>query len=183
MVKTKRQPQPPKRTQAGQFIDRAAAVTQRQVVAQADRVTRLTGRLADTEIGRQAKAARAHSATERKAGRVAVAAGFDAMTDRIVVEMSTGWLFGIPVHAIYPELKGATREQLEAVTIDELGLGLHWEALDVDVSILGIVAEFLGERNLLSAAGRAGGQVRSKTKAAAARANGAKGGRPRKVTT
>jgi hypothetical protein len=59
------------------------------------------------------------------------------------------------------------------------GVGLHWAALDADLSVAGLAAVAFGRRVLLRAAGAAGGSARSAAKADAARRNGAKGGRPR----
>ena len=57
---------------------------------------------------------------------------------------------------------------------------LHWEKLDVDFSVPGLVAGIFGTARWMAArAGRAS----SPAKAAAARANGAKGGRPRKAAS
>jgi len=111
---------------------------------------------------------------------VAVRAHYDADDRRIVVEMSSGIRIAFPVRLI-PELKKATATELADVTVDELGYGLHWEALDVDVSVLGLLAELVGERTMFAMAGRVGGSAKSEAKAAAARANGAQGGRPRKA--
>lgn len=52
-------------------------------------------------------------------------------------------------------------------------------ALDVDVYVPGLVERAFGTRLFAAATGRRGGRRRSKAKAAAAKANGAKGGRPR----
>jgi len=61
-----------------------------------------------------------------------------------------------------------------------LGLGLHWERLDVDASVPGLLAGLFGTRAWLDRqrATRAG-TTRSPARAAATRRNGAKGGRPR----
>jgi hypothetical protein len=53
-------------------------------------------------------------------------------------------------------------------------------SVDVDVYVPGLIERTFGPRLLAAAAGRRGGRRKSKAKAAAARANGAKGGRPRK---
>lgn len=58
------------------------------------------------------------------------------------------------------------------------GYGLHWEELDVDLSLPGLMAGIFGTRTWMA---RRAGQATSAAKAAAARANGAKGGRPRKA--
>jgi hypothetical protein len=52
--------------------------------------------------------------------------------------------------------------------------------LDVDIYVPGLVGVAFGKRLFAAATGRTGGSRTSKAKAAAARANGAKGGRPRK---
>jgi len=57
------------------------------------------------------------------------------------------------------------------------GYGLHREALDVDLSIPGLLAGLFGTKAYMA---RHAGRATSPAKAAAARANGAKGGRPRK---
>lgn len=57
------------------------------------------------------------------------------------------------------------------------GTGLHWEALDLDLSVPELLNGLFGTRAQMA---RLAGQGRSEAKAAAARANGAKGGRPRK---
>ena len=57
------------------------------------------------------------------------------------------------------------------------GTGLHWEALDADLSVPGLLAGLFGTRAFMA---RQAGRATSPAKAAAARANGARGGRPRK---
>ncbi len=57
------------------------------------------------------------------------------------------------------------------------GFGLHWEALDVDLSVPALMAESFGTKTWMRELARRAGSV----KAAAARVNGAKGGRPKKV--
>src|SRR3546814_11474946 len=77
-------------------------------------------------------------------------------------------------------LEGATDDQLAAVEILGQGYGLHWEALDADLSVPGLMAGLLGTKAWMA---RRAGQATSAAKAAAARANGAKGGRPRNSVT
>jgi hypothetical protein len=75
-------------------------------------------------------------------------------------------------------LETATDDQLAAVQILGHGYGLHWPALDTDISIPGLLAGIFGTKAHMA---RLAGGTRSPAKAAAARANGAKGGRPRKA--
>ncbi len=77
---------------------------------------------------------------------------------------------------------------LEDATDDELSevelageTGLHWESKDVDFTIAGLMHGIFGTGAFMEAQ-RRGGQSRSEAKTAASRANGAKGGRPRKST-
>ena len=63
------------------------------------------------------------------------------------------------------------------------GLGLHWPRFDADVYVPGLMAGALGSRTWMARQlGAQGGRASTPAKAAAARANGAKGGRPRKRT-
>jgi hypothetical protein len=56
---------------------------------------------------------------------------------------------------------------------------LTCRSLDVEIAVSSLVAAVLGSRRLCAAFAQRGGTRTSKAKAAAARANGAKGGRPR----
>jgi hypothetical protein len=96
---------------------------------------------------------------------------------RVFVELENGCTFGFPPR-LAQGLEAATDEQLEQVEILGDGYGLHWEALDVDVSVPGLIAEVFGTRSYMA---RRAGRAVSVAKAAAARANGAKGGRPKKA--
>ena len=78
------------------------------------------------------------------------------------------------------ELRGAPDAVIEQVEVGPAGVGLHWEALDTDLSVARLAELVLGRTALLKAAGATGGAVRSKAKTEAARVNGSKGGRPRK---
>ena len=74
-------------------------------------------------------------------------------------------------------LADARDDQLARVELLGAGYGLHWPDLNVDISVAGLLAGIFGTRSYM--AGLAG-RAKSEAKAAAARANGAKGGRPRK---
>ena len=87
----------------------------------------------------------------------------------------------IPRHAI-PGLERQPASVFEAMTLSPAGDALLWPAIDADLYVPGLVERAFGNR-LLAAAGRRGGQRRTKAKMAAARRNGAKGGRPRKPAT
>jgi hypothetical protein len=106
----------------------------------------------------------------------AVAARYDRKLGNIVVDLTNGSAFSFPP-ALAQGLEAATADQLAEVEILGAGYGLHWEGLDVDLSIPGLLAGIFGTKAYMA---RHAGRSRSPAKAAAARANGAKGGRPRK---
>ena len=104
------------------------------------------------------------------------AARYDGRLGRIVVELTNGCTFAFPPR-LAQGLEEATGEQLAEIKILGAGYGLHWEALDADLSIPGLLAGLFGTKAYMA---RQAGQATSPAKAAAARANGAKGGRPRR---
>jgi Protein of unknown function (DUF2442) len=134
-----------------------------------------------SEILAQIPAARARSARDWKAGRRATSARYDRPNGRVVMELSNGYLFAFPTSSI-PELAKATAKQLSEVELFPGGDVLHWEQLDADLSVPGLLLSSLGRTEKLSELARIAGKTKSPAKAAASRANGAKGGRPRKTT-
>jgi len=94
----------------------------------------------------------------------------------ILVRLRSGCAFGFTPEQV-PGLKDASTEQLSNVRISPSGDGLHWDDLDVHVSLTGLMEDAL---NLREWAPRIMGRVRSDAKTRAARANGQKGGRPRR---
>ena len=70
----------------------------------------------------------------------AVSVRFDE--DSMWVELSDGRTLGVPL-AWFPRLLRGTREQREACRVSSRGL--HWEALDEDISIAGLLAGY-GDR-------------------------------------
>ena len=110
----------------------------------------------------------------------ALAARYDAKSGRIIVELSNGATYAFPA-SLGQGLEEATPPQLAEVEILGAGFGLHWESLDVDLSIPGLLAGHFGTKAWMSELARRAGSATSPAKAAAARANGVKGGRPRKT--
>jgi hypothetical protein len=69
--------------------------------------------------------------------------------------------------------------ELERVEVAGEGYALHWDDLDVHFTVEGLLAGRLGSHLWMRQHARRAGSVRSKAKAAAARRNGMKGGRPK----
>ena len=105
----------------------------------------------------------------------AQAARYDPLLGRIIIELTNGCSLAFPPQ-LAEGLETATEEQLAQVEILGAGTGLHWEALDADLSIPGLLAGLFGTRSQMA---RHAGRATSPAKAAAARKNGAQGGRPR----
>ena len=123
--------------------------------------------------------ARALGQARAKDPSAVVDARYDPDGDFIDLKFGGGGSMAIP-RKIVPGLERATESQMESIIVSPAGDALSWPSLDVDVYVPGLVERAFGTRLFAAATGRRGGRRRSKAKAAAAKANGAKGGRPRK---
>ena len=111
----------------------------------------------------------------------AVEARYDRRQQRIVVQLNTGLLV-VFAPAMVEGLEAARPRDLQEIEISPSGFGLHFPKVDADVYLPGLLSGEVGSRRWMAAKlGQRGGSVRSATKAAAARANGKLGGRPRKA--
>ena len=111
----------------------------------------------------------------------AAAARYEAASGRVVVELTNGCTFAFPARALQG-LDAARDEDLEQVEVLGSGYGLHWETLDADFTVPGLLMGLFGTRAWMAREqARKAGAARSPAKAAAARENGRKGGRPRRV--
>jgi hypothetical protein len=129
--------------------------------------------LTDVEIDAALDRGRRLQAQEPRAS----AARFDRRTGKITLDLTNGCAFVFPARLVQG-LEDAAEDDLEAVELLPQGRGLHWEGPDVDISVPGLVNGIFGTRAHMA---RVAGKSRSPAKAAASRANGAKGGRPRKA--
>jgi len=96
------------------------------------------------------------------------------------VDLANGCAFTFPVDFV-EGLHDADPKQLEEVEVSSAGFSLHWESLDVDFTVAGLMRGIFGTRRWMAELGRMGGSATSEAKARAARRNGLKGGRPRKA--
>jgi hypothetical protein len=110
----------------------------------------------------------------------ALTARYDRASGRILVELDNDCTFAFPARRAQG-LEHASDADLANVELLGSGYGLHWESLDADLSIPGLLAGLFGTKAYMDRerAARAGGTT-SPLKAEAARRNGRKGGRPRR---
>ena len=131
----------------------------------------------DTDL---ARAGAAGAALQLKS-RVAKAR-YDRKTSRLVFAPHNGIEPAVPVRLI-EGLAGADPAALSEIELSPSGLGLHWPDRDADVYAPALFDRMFGTRSwMASIFGSEGGRVTSPAKAAAARSNGRKGGRPAKPT-
>ncbi len=121
-------------------------------------------------------AAIARGRAARAAEPRAQAVRYDRARNLLVLSLTNGAEAAFPPRFVQG-LADATQDQIATVEILGPGYGLHWEELDLDLAVPGLLAGIFGTRAYMA---RQAGQATSPAKAAAARANGARGGRPPK---
>jgi hypothetical protein len=135
----------------------------------------MTARLTDADL---AAARRRGKAADRAEPRAA-AARYDAASGRVVVDLTNGCVFAFPARALQG-LAQASDADLATVEVTAAGLALHWGPLDADFTVPGLLMGLFGSRAWMAQdQARRAGSATSPAKAAAARENGRKGGRPR----
>lgn len=128
------------------------------------------------------KASRERDTEERAAGMYAASAYYCPQTDLLGIQMANGIKVEIPI-SLLQGLAHADRAHLSKVEITPSGMGLHWPTLDWDLSIPHVLMGSLGSKTWMREMASKGGSSRSEKKASASRANGKKGGRPKKQLT
>jgi hypothetical protein len=122
----------------------------------------------------------ARRGTRLESGLFARSARYDARSARLAIELKSGVAMAIPVTFIQ-RLADATDVERRDVRLAGGGIGLHWPRLNVDLNVRNLLAGIFGNRLWMSDWARYAGSQTSAAKARASRANGAKGGRPRKT--
>jgi hypothetical protein len=130
----------------------------------------------DAQIVSAKAAAQEADATESRATSVK----FDRSSELIVISLKNGAFFSFPP-VLVQGLGKATPEELDDVWLDASGSSVHWDRLDADFNIAGLVAGIFGTKAWMSQLGRKGGHTTSPAKAESSRNNGKKGGRPKKI--
>jgi uncharacterized protein DUF2442 len=130
------------------------------------------------QLEKDFEAASARGRAELRRGPLAV--DVRLRRGKIVILLNTGVEISFPP-SLAQGLGAASRAELSDVVIEARGLTLHWPKLDADFYVPALARGILGNREWMMRIGRTGGLSKSEAKVRAARANGAKGGRPRKT--
>ena len=133
----------------------------------------VTNKITDAELAQ----AKQRWEAERAERPIPASVRFDAASERVILDFTNGASFIFPARALQGLEEATVAELAEVELLGETGL--HWESLDADYTISGLMNGVFGTRSFMEAQ-RRGGQSRSPAMAAASRANGAKGGARRR---
>jgi hypothetical protein len=134
----------------------------------------------EKELERQHQEAKKRGMEKVQTEPQAQAVSYDRSTHRLIIDLKNGTTFLLPC-VLVQGLAEAAPGEIAQVKLGPRGASLHWENLDVDLSLAGLIAGIFGTRAWMAEIGRVGGRVTSEAKATAARMNGKKGGRPSQV--
>ncbi|WP_170188672.1 DUF2442 domain-containing protein [Geitlerinema sp. P-1104] len=115
-----------------------------------------------------------------ESGPCAEAVQYNPERQLIEIQLKNGAIFAFPPH-LAQGLQNASPSELEEVWLGADGLSVHWDSLDADFSIPGLIQGIFGTKAWMAELDRKGGQQSSLAKQQAARANGKKGGRTKKT--
>ena len=130
----------------------------------------------DDELRRAIEAGRRRRATERRAASVR----YDSNRDAIEIELTDGAAVRLP-RAMVDEFHDVPQAQMAKLRVSPAGYGIKLDEHDIDISVHGLISALATPGDAAASLGKLGGAARSEAKRVSARANGAKGGRPRKV--
>jgi hypothetical protein len=97
----------------------------------------------------------------------------------LVVRLTNGRRLLLPVEELQG-LEGATHKQIKNCKLVGRGTGITWPDLDADLYVPALIEGVYGTKRWMAELGRKGGSATTEAKQAASRANGVKGGRPKK---
>jgi hypothetical protein len=131
----------------------------------------------DAEIDEQVARGKAAYDEYIKGKPIATRYKFDPTNRIISIRCKDGSRIDFPVWKIR-ELEKASAKEIEKGYITKEGDAIHWDNLDAHYTVAGLAANVFGTREWMRELARRGGAKTSAAKAAAARLNGQKGGRP-----
>lgn len=140
----------------------------------------------DIEFERQFAEATARGEALLKSLPKADSASYDSRNAEIVIKLRNGATLLVP-HKLIQGLQTDDASALSDIELFLDGTEIHWPTLDVQYRVKSLIDGVFGTRRWISelkqhysTIGTKGGSSKSKAKSAASRANGKKGGRPRK---
>jgi hypothetical protein len=95
----------------------------------------------------------------------------------LIVGLSNQRRLVLPIEDVQG-LGSATHEQMQNYELVGRGTGISFPELDVDLYVPALIEGVYGNRRWMAQLGRKGGRAKTEAKRRAAKANGAKGGRP-----
>jgi hypothetical protein len=98
----------------------------------------------------------------------------------LIVRLSNRWRLVLPIEDMQG-LGEVTTKQLQSYMLLGRGAGIRFLELDVDLHVPALIEGAYGDRRWMAQLGSKGGRAKTTAKRQASRANGAKGGMPRKV--
>ncbi|MGA7832335.1 MAG: DUF2442 domain-containing protein [Terracidiphilus sp.] len=131
----------------------------------------------DTEIESALERAKLHDREPR-----ALSVEHIPALNLLIVALSNQRRLVLPIEDLQG-LGSATHEQLRNYELLGSGTGISFPELDVDLHIPALIEGVYGNRRWMAQLGGKGGRARTEAKRLAARANGAKGGRPARIAT
>jgi hypothetical protein len=140
----------------------------------------MAAELTQQEIDNQIDAAIARSSEqifEPKACEVI----YNRESRKIVIHFDNDCTFECPV-SLLQGVSNLTDDEIAKVELTPAGWGITWSKADLDFGVNELVQGVFGTKAWMKEIARKGGRSRSEKKQAASRINGAKGGRPKKVS-
>jgi hypothetical protein len=132
----------------------------------------------DDELELAIQAGRRRRATERRATSVV----YDPDRDAIEIELTDGAGVRLP-RAMLEEFRHVPPANMTKLRLSPSGYGIRLGEHDINISVHGLVGALATASDMAASLGKRGGAARSEAKQASARANGSRGGRPRKIRT
>jgi hypothetical protein len=126
----------------------------------------------DTEIEAALKRTKLHDSDPR-----AQAVEYIPALKLLIVGLSNGRRLVLPIEDLQG-LGNATRKQIQNYELLGQGTGISFPDLDVDLYVPALIEGVYGNRRWMAQLGKKGGSAKTEAKRKAAKANGAKGGRP-----
>ncbi|HXR39936.1 MAG TPA: DUF2442 domain-containing protein [Terracidiphilus sp.] len=98
----------------------------------------------------------------------------------LIVGLSNGRRLVLPIEDLQG-LGRATHKQIQNYELLGHGTGISFPEIDVDLYVPALIEGVYGNRRWMAELGKKGGRAKTEAKRLAAKANGAKGGRPKRT--